>query len=299
MLPIIEDTLAPTPPDTLDADYFANGTTQLRWAGRADEDGTKWRLYRNLNNDLTDESSWVFIGQMVNQGSSLHMMYIETIAQEGEVVNPVYAIGGVDAFGNSIQFTNWEQTSSVREDRQDPQVQLKLYDSSLSLETSRWFTGGESSTFSNLEPDNYSIEFTLSSDVVSLSYLSSTQSESQVLGVSQLTSSIDLTIMEGNENITFTFTAMDESGNSMTFDALFCTTCLIEPQVIIEPSETENKEDEQKTGDSTSNEPLFIGVIAVLGALVLFLLVRGSSKKVPRGLPTTEEDQWFSNYVSE
>ena len=201
MLPIIEDTLAPTPPDTLDADYFANGTTQLRWAGRADEDGTKWRLYRNLNNDLTDESSWVFIGQMVNQGSSLHMMYVETIAQEGEVVNPVYAIGGVDAFGNSIQFTNWEQSSSVREDRQDPQVQLKLYDSSLSLETSRWFTGGESSTFSNLEPDNYSIEFTLPSDVVSLSYLSSTQSESQVLGVSQLTSSIDLTIMEGIENI--------------------------------------------------------------------------------------------------
>jgi hypothetical protein len=299
MLPIIEDTLAPTTPDTLDADYFANGTTQLRWAGRADEDGTKWRLYRNLNNDLTDESSWVFIGQMVNQGSSLHMMYVETIAQEGEVVNPVYAIGGVDAFGNSIQFTNWEQSSSVREDRQDPQVQLKLYDSSLSLETSRWFTGGESSTFSNLEPDNYLIELTLSSDVVSLIYLSSTQSESQVLGVSQLTSSIDVTIMEDVENITFTFTAMDESGNSMTFDALFCTTCLIEPQVIIEPSETENEEDEQKTADSTSNEPLLIGVIAVLGALVLFLLVRGSSKKVPRGLPTTEEDQWFSNYVSE
>jgi hypothetical protein len=214
-------------------------------------------------------------------------------------VNPVYAIGGVDAFGNSIQFTNWEQSSSVREDRQDPQVQLKLYDSSLSLETSRWFTGGESSTFSNLEPDNYSIELTLSSDVVSLIYLSSTQSESQVLGVSQLTSSIDVTIMEDVENITFTFTAMDESGNSMTFDALFCTTCLIEPQVIIEPSETENEEDEQKTADSTSNEPLLIGVIAVLGALVLFLLVRGSSKKVPRGLPTTEEDQWFSNYVSE
>ena len=299
MLPIIEDTLAPTAPDTLDADYFANGTTQLRWSGRADEDGTKWRLYRNLNNDLTDESSWVFIGQMVNQGSSLHMMYVETIAEEGEVVNPVYAIGGVDAFGNSIQFTDWEQSSSVREDRQDPQVQLKLYDSSLSLETSRWFTGGETSTFSNLEPDNYTIEFTLSSDVVSLSYLSSTQSESQVLGVSQLTSSIDVTIMEGVENITFTFTAMDESGNSMTFDALFCTTCLIEPQVIIEPLETENKEDEQKTGDSTSNEPLLIGVIAVLGALVFFLLVRGSSKKVPRGLPTTEEDQWFSNYLSE
>ena len=299
MLPIVEDTLAPTVPDSLDADYFANGTTQLRWAGRADEDGTKWRLYRNLNNDLTDESSWVFIGQMVNQGSSLHMMYVETIAQEGEVVNPVYAIGGVDAFGNSIQFSDWEQSSPVREDRQDPQVQLKLYDSSLSLETSRWFTGGESSTFSNLEPDNYSIKFTFSSDVVSLSYSSSTQSESQTLDASQLTSSIDVAILEGIENITFTFTATDGSGNTMTFDALFCTTCLIEPQVIIEPSETKDKSDDKKAEDSTSKEPLLIGVIAVLGALVLFLLVRGSSKKVPRGLPKTEEDQWFSNYLSE
>ena len=299
MLPIVEDTLAPTVPDSLDADYFANGTTQLRWAGRADEDGTKWRLYRNLNNDLTDESSWVFIGQMVDQGSSLHMMYVETIAQEGEVVNPVYAIGGVDAFGNSIQFSDWEQSSPVREDRQDPQVQVKLYDSSLSLETSRWFTGGESSTFSNLEPDNYSIKFTFSSDVVSLSYSSSTQSESQTLDASQLTSSIDVAILEGIENITFTFTATDGSGNTMTFDALFCTTCLIEPQVIIEPSETKDEDDDKKAEDSTSKEPLLIGVIAVLGALVLFLLVRGSSKKVPRGLPKTEEDQWFSNYLSE
>ena len=85
----------------------------------------------------------------------------------------------------------------------------------------------------------------------------------------------------------------------MTFDALFCTTCLIEPQVIIEPSETKDEDDDKKAEDSTSKEPLLIGVIAVLGALVLFLLVRGSPKKVPRGLPTTEEDQWFSNYVSE
>ena len=119
------------------------------------------------------------------------------------------------------------------------------------------------------------------------------------MDVTQLTSSIDVAIIEGIENITFTFTATDGSGNSMTFDALFCTTCLIEPQVIIEPSETEDKEDEKNLRDSSSKEPLLIGVIAVLGALVLFLLVRGSSKKMPRGLPTTEEDQWFSNYLSE
>ena len=68
-------------------------------------------LYRNLNNDLTEESSWVFIGQMLNQGASLHMMYVETTAEEGGLVNPVYAIGGVDAYGNSIDFSDWEQSA--------------------------------------------------------------------------------------------------------------------------------------------------------------------------------------------
>ena len=300
MLPVTEDTLAPTAPAALEASYFANGTTELRWAGQANEDGTEWMLYRNLNNDLTEESSWVFIGQMLNQGASLHMMYVETTAEEGGLVNPVYAIGGVDAYGNSIDFSDWEQSSPVREDRQDPQVQLKLYDSSQSLETSRWFTGGESSTFSNLEPDNYSMKFTFSSDVVSLTYSTSTQSESQVVDVSSLSSSIDVALLEGIENITFTFTATDGSGNTMTFDALFCTTCLIEPQIIIEPVETKDEGEDKKADDSSSNEPLLFGAIGILGLLVLVLLLRRPpSKKPVQGLPTAEEDQWFSNYVNE
>ena len=55
MFPITEDTLAPTAPAALQGTYFANGTTELSWAGQGHEDGTEWMLYRNLNNDLTDE----------------------------------------------------------------------------------------------------------------------------------------------------------------------------------------------------------------------------------------------------
>ena len=47
------------------------------------------------------------------------MMYVETTAEEGGLVNPVYAIGGVDAYGNSIEFSDWKQSKvlSVRIDK--------------------------------------------------------------------------------------------------------------------------------------------------------------------------------------
>ena len=144
------------------------------------------------------------------------------------------------------------------------------------------------------------MKFTFSSDVVSLTYSTSTQSESQVVDVSASSSSIDVALLEGIENITFTFTATDGSGNTMTFDALFCTTCLIEPQIIIEPVETKDEGEDKKTDDSSSNEPLLLGVIGVLALLVLVLMLRRPpSKKPVKGLPTAEEDQWFSNYVNE
>ena len=44
MLPIVEDTTAPVAPLTLDVEYFANGTIQLRWAGLSEEIGTQWML---------------------------------------------------------------------------------------------------------------------------------------------------------------------------------------------------------------------------------------------------------------
>lgn len=301
MLPIVEDTTSPEAPLALDAEYFANGTTQLRWAGRTDEVGTEWMLYRNLNSDLSDESLWVFVGQMMNDGASVHMLYVDTVAQEGELVTPVYAIGGIDAFGNVIEFANWKLSDSVEEDRQTPQAQLKLFDSSQSLETSRWFTGGEDATFSNLESDNYSIQFTLSDDVVSVTYVRSSETQLQVLDLSQSTPHIDVAILESVENISFSFTVTDHAGNVITFDAMFCTTCLIEPQVIVEPSDPNDDDEDSKKGKgSDSNEMILISACALLGLLVLLLLVRKSpSKKAPKGLPSTEEDQWFGKYMSQ
>ena len=299
MLPIVEDTTAPIAPVTLNAEYFANGSTQLRWAGLADEIGTQWMLYRNLNSDLADESLWVLVGQMMNEGASVHTLYVDTVAQEGEIVTPVYAIGGIDAYGNVIEFSNWKSSNSVKEDRQSPQAQLKLYDSQEALETSRWFTGGEEATFSNLESDNYSIQFGLSDDVVSVTYVQSSQSQLQVLDLSQTSPHIDLSVSESVENISFTFTVMDEGGNVITFDTMFCTTCLIEPQVIVEPSNTDDDGDSKKAKGSDSNEMVLISVCALLGLLVLLLLIRKSpSKKAPKGLPSIEEDEWFGKYMS-
>ena len=299
MLPIVEDTTAPIAPVTLNAEYFANGSTQLRWAGLADEIGTQWMLYRNLNSDLADESLWVLVGQMMNEGASVHTLYVDTVAQEGEIVTPVYAIGGIDAYGNVIEFSNWKSSNLAKEDRQSPQAQLKLYDSQEALETSRWFTGGEEATFSNLESDNYSIQFGLSDDVVSVTYVQSSQSQLQVLDLSQTSPHIDLSVSESVENISFTFTVMDEVGNVITFDTMFCTTCLIEPQVIVEPSNTDDDGDSKKAKGSDSNEMVLISLCALLGLLVLFLLIRKSpSKKAPKGLPSIEEDEWFGKYMS-
>ena len=235
----------------------------------------------------------------MNEGSSVHMLYVDTVAQEGELVTPVYAIGGVDAYGNAIEFSNWKLSTSVKEDRQSPQAQLKLFDSSQSLETSRWFTGGEDATFSNLESDNYSIQFTLSEDVVSVTYVHSTQSQLQVLDLNQANPHIDVAILDSVENISFTFTVTDQAGNTISFDTLFCTTCLIEPQVIFEPSDTADDDEDKKKGKgSDSNENLLIAAGALIGVLVLLLLVRKPAKKAPKGLPSIEEDGWFGKYVS-
>ena len=56
------------------------------------------------------------------------MIFVDTVAQTGEVVTPVYAIEGTDVFGNSIDFEDWTLSNTVNEDRQSPYVQLQLYD---------------------------------------------------------------------------------------------------------------------------------------------------------------------------
>ena len=167
------------------------------------------------------------------------------------------------------------------------------------METSRWFTGGEDATFSNLESDNYSIQFSLSEDVVSLTYVRSNESQLQVLDLNLANPHIDVAIIDSIENISFTFTVTDQAGNSISFDTLFCTTCLIQPQVIVEPSDTTDDDEDKKKGqDSDSNETLLVAAGAIIGVLVLLLLVRKPAKKAPKGLPSIEEDGWFGKYVS-
>ena len=87
----------------------------------------------------------------------------------------------------------------------------------------------------------------------------------------------------------------------MTFETMFCTTCLIEPQVIVEPSDTTDDDEDSKKGKgSDSNETVLMAVCALLGLLVLLQFVRRSpSKKAPKGLPSSEEDEWFGKYMSQ
>lgn len=300
MLPIVEDTTAPTAPLALDGEYIANGTTQLRWVGSVDESGTTWVLYRNLNTDLSNQAFWVQVGSAMNTGATAHTLYVNTVADEGELVSPVYAIGGVDAYGNTVDFSNWRLSDSVEEDRQKPQAKMMLFDASLSQESSRWFTGGEVATFSNLERGNYSIKFELSDDVASLTYTQSAASQEQILDLTQSDPHIDVAISEASSNITFSFTVTDNAGNVIQFDTEFCTTCLIEPVVVTEPVDSSNDKIEiEKTSDSDSNEMYLMVACAVLLLLVLVLLNRGSNRKVPKGLPTPEEDEWFANYVKD
>ena len=131
------------------------------------------------------------------------------------------------------------------------------------------------------------MKFTFSSDVVSLTYSTSTQSESQVVDVSASSSSIDVALLEGIENITFTFTATDGSGNTMTFDALFCMTCLIETfKSSSNLLKRRMKEKTRKLTIQVPMNPLLLGAIGVLALLVLVLMLRRPpSKKPVKGLP--------------
>ena len=298
-LPLVEDTTSPEAPAALSATYLPNGTTQLSWSGSVNETGTVWTLYRNLNTDLTEESFWVQVGSMENTGLKIHTLFVDTVAQADELVSPVYAIGGIDSFGNTIGLEEWTLSASVREDRQPPQVQMKLFDSSNALETSRWFTGGEDATFSNLEIGNYSLRIVTGDDVDSILYTLSTEQSPRTLNQNASDPSISLSLSEGLPNLSIAFVVTDGTGNSVSFDVLFCNSCLIQPQVIVETSEPVTKDDDSiESSSSSGNENILIGVCVMLGALVVFLLTRGTpSKKSPKGLPSRDEDQWISKYT--
>ena len=302
---VAEDTKKPTAPTVLNANYLVNGTTQISWMGGAQEQGTMWTVYRNLYTDLDEEAFWVQVAQMENDGTSLHTMFVDTVALAGEVVTPVYAIEGTDVFGNAIDFEDWRLSSSVNEDRQSPYVQLQIYDSQMQLETSRWFNGGESATFSNLAVDNYTIKFDVSDDAASIDYTMSTNSVSKNLNLANSAiAQIEMAVSEEVANITISFTVTDLTGNTASFSTLFCTSCLIQEntddQIIDEVQEVVEEKEEVED----SNVKILMGVCVVLLLIIISLMFRGPKssstkpEKAPSGLPLKSEDQWISKYIN-
>ena len=300
---VAEDTKKPTPPVVLNTNYLVNGTTQISWNGGTQEQGTMWTIYRNLYADLDEEAFWVQVGEMENDGTSLHTIFVETVAQPGENVNPVYAIEGTDIFGNVIDFEDWTLSNSVNEDRQPPYLQLQLYDSQMQLETSRWFSGGETATFSNLEVGNYTIKFVGSDDISTISYAISNDSGFNSLALNL--AEIEMSVSEQMPNITISFTATDYSGNTASFSTLFCTSCLIQPDN--DDSEQDQLADvtvkEKDSKDTSVN--ILIGVCVLLLVIIISLMSRSTKTSSPKpdrkvsGLPLKSEDQWISKYIND
>jgi hypothetical protein len=112
------------------------------------------------------------------------------------------------------------KSSSVVEDRQPPNVQLKLYDSQMKLETSRWFDGGETSTFSNLKGGNYTIKFILPGDTASIAYTFSTDGQSKIIDLEKDLAEIEIEVSKQIGDITISFNITDVTGNTASFSAL-------------------------------------------------------------------------------
>ena len=127
--PLVEDTKKPTVPSILNANYRLNGTTELSWMGDGMETGTTWMIYRNLYADMDEPAFWILVAQVENTVASQYTISVDTVAQSGEDVSAIYAIGGIDVFGNEVDFIDWRLSDSVDEDRTAPKVQLKLYNS--------------------------------------------------------------------------------------------------------------------------------------------------------------------------
>ncbi len=299
---LVEDTKKPTVPSLLNANYRLNGTTELSWMGDGMETGTTWMLYRNLYADMDEPAFWELVAQVENTVASQYTISVDSVAQTGEEVSAVYAIGGMDVFGNEVAFEDWRLSDSVNEDRKAPEVQLKLYNSESTLETSRWFVGGENATFSNLQTDDYTIQFLLSEDTASIDYTISTLAQSQSVDVSQGSASIDLSLSNQSPDITLTITVTDVTGNSASFYTVFCTSCLIEVAAENQGNDQTLDEDTMASDDSDTDSNMQVNVligscIVLLLALLSMVMRDPKSAKTPSGLPTKAEDEWLSKYT--
>jgi len=314
--PVTEDALTPNAPALVSALYLNNGTVKIAWNGMANEDGTVWQIYRVSAENTEDQSQWVLVDSIGNMGSMMHNVYLTSSVNEGHTEQNVYALSGVDVSGNEINFGDWTLSSAVDEDREKPTIHLQLLDADDISASSRWFTGGEVSTFSNLEAGGYTLLITSSETLESL------EATREIGGITNhvsfsipgLQGQMDLGISSDIGNVTFAFTALDMGGNSITFSATFCTSCLIEntgPETNTTNDEIDQSGNDSTDGVSTEDSEndyinmMLIGLSSVLGLLVIALFMGRKEKDVSSKptlqsvLPTADEDKWTERYIRE
>jgi hypothetical protein len=135
------------------------------------------------------------------------------------------------------------------------------------------------------------------------------------VGMAGLQGQTTLALSSDIENITYVFTALDLSGNSITFSAVFCTSCLIEntqPETNTTNDEIDEAEDDgtdavivPASEGAEDLNMMLIGLSSVLGLLVIALFmarkeeVVSSKPTLPSGVPTVEEDKWTERYIRE
>lgn len=307
--PVLEDNLAPIAPSVVTAMYLNNGTVSITWTGTADENQTVWHVYRTGIDSTEDQTRWVLMDEVDNMGSMVHTIHLESASSEGDNVHTVYALGGADGSGNDITFSDWTLSSSVDEDREPPRVHVQLIDENENIASSRWYTGGEVSTFSHLQPGTYALHLTSSEPLASLDFIKNGIGANMIMSMNQGQAS--LTLSETIANVTYAFTALDLNGNTITFTAHFCTSCLIEnsePEVVVPvddddevaPVDMTKNTDSSKSGQDLNM--MLVGLSSLLGLLLVVTFFGRKKSHVPSNLtdlPTQQEEKWTERYIRE
>ena len=120
--------------------------------------------------------------------------------------------------------------------------------SSFDVQESNWST--EVTVPASLAAGNYTIKFESSDDAASIDYTMSTGSDS--LNLATGLAQIELVVSSQMPNITISFTVTDFTGNTASFDTLFCTSCLVQENVQddVEDEEQEVTKDSDKKNKS-------------------------------------------------
>ena len=204
-------------------------------------------------------------------------------------------------------FSNWTLSSSVDEDRETPRVHVQLVDENENIASSRWYTGGEVSTFSHLQPGTYALHLTSSEPLASLDFIKNGIGANMIMSLNQGQAS--LTLSDSIANVTYAFTAVDLNGNTITFTAHFCTSCLIEnsePEVVVPADDVDEVapvDTTQNTDSSESGQDLnmmLVGLSSLLGLLLIVTFFGRKKDHVPRNLadlPTQQEEKWTERYI--